>query len=243
MSILYPLEVLTQLIPESSTPFKIHSLKEWIQFKPGPFPFRESWGWSALHGSKSPRSVRLERLLDSNTCDGSSCQLESPELALFLSVQEEVPFIPCLCLFHFPQYKPFINLGNASNPLENISHLIHTTVVSRAEKWLQMPSVSLEVNVRLYTPTHVLPSCLLLLKDKNLQGATFWELSPLVWNALLWWKMPQHMKKSALRWEPNYGCHVPKHPSCSLHVCRVGVQCEIIYGEPLWSLAMYFTQY
>lgn len=94
----------------------------------------ESWGWNTLYDSKSLRSVRLDSVLDNKMCDGSSCQLESPGLALFLRVQEEVLSIPCLCSLHFLQYRPFINLGNAGSPLENTSHLIQATVVSRAEK-------------------------------------------------------------------------------------------------------------
>lgn len=168
MCILYPLEVLTQLISEPSTPFKYVFLRSEScssqHTTHGKLRLKHFLGTVCL---KKPKIIEAGKsLLDINTCDGSSCQLESPGLALFLWVQEEVLSIPCLCLFHFPQYIPFINLGNASSPLENISHLIHATVVSRAEKWVQMHSVLLEVNVRVYTHTQMLPSCLLLLKDK-----------------------------------------------------------------------------
>lgn len=115
---------------------------------------------------KTKISEAGKSLLDVNACDGSSCQLESPCLVLVLWVQEKGLSILCLYLFHFLQRIPFINLANASSPLENISNLICAIVVSREEKLVQTHSVPLEVNVRVYTYTQVLSWCLLLLKTQ-----------------------------------------------------------------------------
>lgn len=114
---------------------------------------QNQWGWKEPFGR--------------NACDGSSCQLESPCLVLVLWVQEKGLYILFLYLFHFPRCIPFINLVNASSPLENISNLIRAIVVSREEKLLQTHWVPLEVNVRVYTHAQVLFWCLLLLKTQT----------------------------------------------------------------------------
>lgn len=170
MCILYPPEVLTQLILDSSIALKYTILGSLDPVQASALPIHRKLGLKHSLGTVWLRETKISEagksLLDINACDGSSCQLESPCLVLFLWVQGEGLSMPCLYLFHFPQCIPFINLGNASSPLENISNLIHATVVSRAEKLVQTHSAPLEVNVRVYTHTQVLSWCLLLLKSK-----------------------------------------------------------------------------
>lgn len=149
----------------------------------------ESWGWNtlwALYGSKSLRSARLDSLLDNNTCGGSSCQLESPGLALFLWRQEEVLSIPCL--FHFPQHIPFINLGNAASPLGNIPHLTQATVASRAEK---MDANALSPPGSECQGLHSHSDAALIsvaAEGQNLQAATFWaRWAPSLFRSCIHW--------------------------------------------------------
>lgn len=149
----------------------------------------ESWGWHILYGSKSLRSFRVDSVLDNKTCDGSPCQLESPGLALFLWVQEEVLSIPCLYMFHFPQYIPFINLGNAGSPLEKISHLIHATVVSRTVK-KAANALSPPGSACQGLHPHSDAALMSVAEGQNLQTGTFWARwgSSLLRNCVPWFE-------------------------------------------------------
>ena len=162
--------MLTQLISESSIPFKYTIFESLDPVQASALPFHRNLGLKHSLGILWLKETEINEagksLLDINACVGSSCQLESPCLVLFLWVQEKGLSIPCLYLLHFPQCIPFLNLGNASSSLENTWNLIHATVVCRGEKLVQTHSLPLEMNVRVYTCTQLLSWCLLLRKTR-----------------------------------------------------------------------------